>query len=402
MSLDIIAALCVYFVMGVQIYYIPDYTQVRMIFIAILALYIFSHFKILFRKDSISVKICAILFSLLIIVSAVKNRSVSGSIIAGVGYAVEILITLFATYIIYYRKKALVTVKPLFFTMVVLNLLNDVIAIVAPSLFVSHLNNYFIGNKFETAYSHLLMFVFYYLCKNYWIIRYNRNLYIKLRKRHQVPVDLFILWLWTFMSCLLTGCYTGVVGCLLIALFSFAHDFWNRLFINPLFYLGSIAVFDSVLLINAQILQIPLIKNIIINVFHSDPTLQTRTIIYASIMKVVNRSPVWGFGYGNSYRVLNKLTGWFPNAQNGILQNVINFGIAGVAAMLCFEISVLLNNKDNRAFPMLSMLYVYIVISSVEITFERGFIFALLFYFGLSRAVDHKRYRKYKKVSNEK
>ena len=132
--------------------------------------------------------------------------------------------------------------------------------------------------------------------------------------------------------------------------------------------------------------QIPLIKYLVEEVLQRDTSITGRTNIYQ--MYIANLDGHWltGYGYGNGNEVSVSLFG-YENVQNGVLQWVLQVGIPATIGMIVMMIQVFrLANRcplERRAqlMPMVALIYMYIVLGTIETTFNMAFIlwFALIY-----------------------
>ena len=73
------------------------------------------------------------------------------------------------------------------------------------------------------------------------------------------------------------------------------------------------------------------------------------------------------------------------NAQNGMLADVVDWGIVGTMFFLLIPMGILKHSKYNRcSFPLLCMLYTYIIAGMVDVTMAIRFILALSLFMLLS------------------
>ncbi|MDY4813848.1 MAG: O-antigen ligase family protein, partial [Ruminococcus sp.] len=138
----------------------------------------------------------------------------------------------------------------------------------------------------------------------------------------------------------------------------------------------SIGIFDTILLISSAILKIPAISYIIQNLLNKSSDLTGRLDIYTRIFIIMKDSPLWGVGRDNNYAysLQYALAG---NVQNGLLDSIVSFGIIGTAFMLVILVLSIKKGKkrDNLAFK--AYLFVFIVLSMVEVTFRLYFLVLL-------------------------
>ena len=125
-----------------------------------------------------------------------------------------------------------------------------------------------------------------------------------------------------------------------------------------------------------SLIQIPAVRNIIVNILHKDLTLTGRNKIYAMLpMLYVDH---WFFGYGYNSDVFAGLIG-YGNAQNGILQYILDCGLVGAGAFILNWFKSIKTNlfEVSEMWPTICVVYGFIVCSSVEVCFKYNFILTL-------------------------
>ena len=85
-----------------------------------------------------------------------------------------------------------------------------------------------------------------------------------------------------------------------------------------------------------------------------------------------------GYGYGTSYQVVHGLIS-MPNMQNGLMELVVQTGIISSIPFFAIILYFLYRSRRtntvlNLVRPIICLIYVYIVLSSIEITFSILFI----------------------------
>nr|WP_159335292.1 hypothetical protein [Enterococcus faecium] len=96
--------------------------------------------------------------------------------------------------------------------------------------------------------------------------------------------------------------------------------------------------------------------------------------MYDTIITIFSTERIWGYGANNHHIVLYSLVK-APNAQNGILNCLIQFGIAGTLLLLITLHMMLRKGKNiNHSVSIMALIMMMSVISSVEITIDIYFI----------------------------
>ncbi len=154
---------------------------------------------------------------------------------------------------------------------------------------------------------------------------------------------------------------------------------------------------DTVLLFfDAVILSQPAVQYFITKNLGGTLDLHGRLQMYDTTIPIFSTERIWGYGANNHYIVLYLLVN-APNAQNGILNCLIQFGIAGTVVLLITLHMILRKGKNlNRSVPIMVLIMMMSVISSVEIAIDIYFV--LLFGAYQFKA----KYYKNKEVKDEK
>ena len=245
-------------------------------------------------------------------------------------------------------------------------IVNDLLMLVLPGIFRASdelgtgdkFNCFFLGNKFNVVYLHLFFWAFYLL-------------YQQLIKKNKRMCTILIIALVIFVS-IYVKCSTGIIAIFVFCLLCFEK--FEKYFFNPVTTFISIGIFDTILFVNAEFLSTPFIKFIIENVLGKEIGLTGRMDIYTRIGYLVSKNILFGYGYENNTYVASQ-TVLASNVQNGVLDNVVSFGIIGTALLAIWIWSCLKFAQKNGKLNAFSyLLYTYIVISSVEIVFRTNFI----------------------------
>lgn len=239
---------------------------------------------------------------------------------------------------------------------------------------------YLVGTKFGVVYQHLfLITLFMYLKSEKLAVKNNRQ-------RYSVQIKLALLLLLTGIVSIYVDCMTGVVGIIIFFVLSILVRKFGKIFTSPVFFLVTIFLSFSVVWAMSALLVNTHIANFITKYLNRELTLTGRTLIYAGLPFVMKEHWLLGYGYGSSYEICNKYLG-FANAQNALMDWILQIGIVGTIA-LCFVFvicvskmhrRVLQNGKKFRTWIWpFALIYTYIFLGTVEITYNMQFISALL------------------------
>lgn len=378
MSACELIAIVIFNIVGVKIAYVPYIDEIQNILTLVVGLFILKNINIGCIKNFKKINIITIIFSIVVLISSLRNGGGYISPLSGVTFIIKFLVTIAFFEIVNYKNKAAEVIKVIFKVSTIYIILNDIFIFAFPNLYFTFNNQYFLGNKFEVMYFHLLYIVLYQIYINYFpkVFSFRIRNY-KISYKMMNNLIFIVMCILTILISKIVSCSTGLVGCIVVILLFFGKKIWEKLVNKIYFYIGCIAIFDSILLLFEQIINVPLINSFITQVLNRDIEFTGRFAIYAQIGNLIGKNMFLGYGYGNTYFVIKSAMRWFPDAQNGVLQNIMNFGVIGMV-LLHFCLYYIIKKSENINAYMLKMLvYTYIVLSSVEITFELNYIWAV-------------------------
>ena len=137
-----------------------------------------------------------------------------------------------------------------------------------------------------------------------------------------------------------------------------------------------------------SIVHIPFVEYVVEDVLGRDTTITGRINIYE--MYVNNMKDHWlsGFGYGNGNEAAVTLFG-YENVQNALLQWTLQVGIPATLGLVAvmYQVFNQINRKNSKnmdkILPLVSLIYTYILLGTVETTFNMAFILWLALIFML-------------------
>lgn len=135
---------------------------------------------------------------------------------------------------------------------------------------------------------------------------------------------------------------------------------------------GVIFVFD-------YLLSIPTINYLIFNFFGKSISIFGRQVIYDEYLtKLIGGERLWiGSGYNNS-AILMMSGGVFGNAQNGLMEHFVAYGLVGVFAILSTAYYCLKKGRaDEHSYYMLLTTYAMVIAATVEVTINWFFFMSL-------------------------
>lgn len=211
---------------------------------------------------------------------------------------------------------------------------------------------YLFGNKFTSSYLFISLIALYGLA---------HNMNLKRNKRIMCGLIVFGCFFTVYV-----GCATATVA-LSVAVILFGIG--KKMHVS--FMQGSVVTVSALIgtaivpfVINA-FLQINIVKYIIFDVFQRSTTVYGRFEIYNNYLDRLLQDHFW-LGYGYSNGVMMSVTGVFGNAQNGLLEQMMNFGFIGVIAIL-YTVFYALRKKKELSY-MVILLYAMIIAAIFEVT----------------------------------
>lgn len=234
---------------------------------------------------------------------------------------------------------------------------------------------YFFGNKFATLYLFMLLIGLAYT--RYFNERMGRL------ERKQVLLCLIILEIflsyWVRCSTTLIG---GTIMFIAIAFSGKKMNWIRKLISTPIFSIMYFIIPGFLAVNIVPIIQIPSIRQFITGTLGKSEGLTGRVHIYSMLMGIFRYSPIIGNGYNSG--IVNKLTE-VGNAQNGLYQLLIEFGILGVG---CITVLIYLSFKESRGTSGLWGIKVFVfamcICAIVEISYNYLFFLGLfLLKFGI-------------------
>lgn len=236
---------------------------------------------------------------------------------------------------------------------------------------------YIVGTKFSVSYLHMNLVTLWFVHKN---MRLSREAITKRR--------IFLLIIFVLAVSIRVDCMTGVIGCVaLMVFFAMLNTRVQRQFVrftHPLFLFLVLIASAAFPFVAEKLLSLPVIRYVIEELFGRSSTLTGRLSIYIEFFERTKGNLLWGFGYGNGNAVSERLFG-VANAQNAILQWVLQVGVPTTLAlctlMLLIFGQMFKSNKQREIMPLAVLIIVYIIMGTVETTFNMSFIMWFAFIF---------------------
>lgn len=378
-----VICILLYHIIFVRWSYFEKYDLLKYGFIAIEFAMILIWLSRKKRVNELIVNILCMCFMICALYSSFRNPgSVSGSTIRGIVYVFMFFEVITVVQLFAEQGKMKMLFKVFYFLSLFYAIISDIILLALPNYAQTHSAYYFIGNKFVLAYMHIYIILFFLLLK--WD-EYNY-------KNNKIVYKLIIYFVWSIAINLKTECSTGLVGSVvLVILLIFFNQHFNAK--NWLIILG---ISDVIFVFfNTIILSQPIVQYFITDILGESLDLHGRLQMYTTVIPVFLKQPLWGYGCNNYYPVLYSLVK-APNAQNGILNCIIQFGIIGTI-ILVIVLFLMLKKSENvkECYPLYALIIMMTIISSVEITIDIYFIFFCTTTWGLAmqkkREIERKR-----------
>lgn len=352
----------------ITIPYFEYYDFMKYVIIVSIALYLLYNYKTLFKKKYRRVNAILTLFVLVVLITGYINKDNLKE--RNVFYAAIVfsVIVLEAFYLFQcFEQKNIVdrAINITYRLTVFYVVLTDMLLILYPKLVLEQEGYYLIGNKFSVVYTHLLMLCLYWFVKG------------KTSKNNRFI--LLILYALTLFVSFYIDSTTGVIGSILLFLFMVLYKKIGLFVMKP-FIPVVILIVSCTFFFIFSISDNGLMKFIVVDLLAKDSTMTGRTDIYLNVFSLLPGHLWSGYGYGSTYEVCMDILG-APNTQNGLLELLVQHGIMGVVLFFVLMFMVFKKNSylKTRLYSraIVAMIYIYIVLASVEITLGLEF-FVLL------------------------
>lgn len=364
-KLSTLMMIFLYHLVFVEISYIKNYKIITFILMIFLGLYLFKNLKIFLNKQFLIRNIWIYLFCISIIITAFYNDGISQLFYRTLFY-VCCIIELFLLLELFSLKKILINAIRIFYYLTLFYIvLNDIILLFIPNLYHTLGNGefYLIGNKFSVGYFHITLFIL--------------SFYLDLIKKQKISWHSFLFLLLSAIISSRIGCSTTLIGSIILMIFVLIPLKVKKFLKKRTLLFITLIVSTFILLVFSSILQYGPIKYIIENILGEDVGLTGRLNIYNNLSNIIQENLWLGYGHGESYNVLFPKI-WAPNAQNGVLDCVIQYGLVGTGLYIKMIFSMFKSQKkDLRVYPFVILTYMYIILSSVEITLNITFLISL-------------------------
>lgn len=343
-------------------------------------------YKCIFRKNQFFTLLTLGVFCILLIISMFGNRdamfgeSPLYDTVRFLLYLVELFLVMI---VLAETGRARQAVGFLFWYVAALTIVNDLLMFTGVIRFkAGRFETYLVGSKFAVSYLHMNLLTL-------WRVR---SMWRPLKRR--MPKWLIAL-LAAYVVCiaLRVECMTGIVGCLaLVMLFGMVRSpKRGRLlqFTSPMILvLMLVASVAFVVLVDA-ILDMPPVQYVVEEVFQRNLTLTGRTNIYNAYFRRMEGHMLLGYGFGNANIASVTMFG-YENVQNALLQWVLQVGVPATVGLVLVMVQIFRQIHRKRLhnmhmiLPIVALVYTYIFLGTVEVSFDMMFILWLAMIFMLA------------------
>ena len=345
-------------------------------------LYLFARYCKDIFKSKVLYSLLAV-YSVLLGISSYQNNSSITWGLSGFMYGIQIM-TIFATMSgVIKRRKMDEIVTVMIWIILALLIPTDILIVVYPYERIST-TVYLIGNKFMVSYMHSLLVLL---------------LSMKAMKRKKAYLTIsFLISLGITYK---TGCTTGMIMLIFYFLFELIIGVFPKMKVfvsrSALIAIALIAV-NILIWGSTAILYTPWANHIIVDVLGKTNNMTGRFRLYAVVPQLIANASLIGYGYQPD--VFRNLIG-YGNAQNGLIQIVLESGFVGAVAYFG---ALFIAGKNGDSNAKLYTLYLYLlsfVIGSIaEVNLSTYFVLgvAMLYAFGRSTIVSHTEKKRTKKM----
>lgn len=378
-----------YFCVFVNISYISNYNLIKYACIAVVGVYIVLHARILKRKEFLQINVFLLAFAVVVLYASWINRGVIKtrdpflSAIVFLAVLTEFYLLMEITAVKGYAKNM---INAYFRLTVILVILMDVMAISGIQAGGDNESAYLLGTKFHLVYAHFFLVALYTA----------KSRLDDLRGTGYGPGTMLLIGVTLVMS-LFTGCTTGLVGVVVMAVMLVIYN-WNAgaLHKPPVFMGVLLASFAMSFLLSTLLLWDPF-EYIVVQLLGKDITLTSRTKVFLTVPLLLKGRYLLGYGYGTTYELGQRLGG-FPNTQNALWEWIWQCGVLGTILLLFLIFSVVYYadkshelSGDSSSKYILILLYLFSLFAAIEITINAAYLGYLAMLIPLTYSHENRR-----------
>ena len=358
---------------NISTFHIANYREVKVLMLLLGGAIILKYSYSIMKKEYHLINAGLIFLSCISGMSSFINRGLQGTdYVSVVIFALTILETFSFVEIIRETEKVYMGCRIIYICCLVSCILNDLLMIILPSQFSFLLHNdaYLVGNKFNVCYTHLYLLIFF--CATH-----NLN-----KKGNRIVLITFLIE--SIAVALSVNCTTGKISFFIFVLLMVTKDRIYGIVEKPIFFVLLTIGLDLLLVANSAVLSIPVISNFITNTLGKDITLTGRMGAYARFFLMMNGHYLLGYGLDHNYWVcLKRLTSnsllQIYNAQNGIFDSIVSHGLIGTVVVFLVACEMIKKGRKRSDYAFLCGIYVFGILSMVEVTLNLKFIILLAF-----------------------
>lgn len=329
------------------------------------------YFKMINKLRGISAAV--ILYGIIVLVSSLYNHMGINIYVSSLEYTIKILVT-YLVVSAYGRENIRALSKTLLMVLGFFVLITDLLLFILPYNFLYAQEAYFVGTKFQLSYLHGFLLCLYMLyCnaagkkKNKWLLGGS--------------------CVWSVVVTQIVQCTTGTVMCLLILVMALLPKKIWRILSDWRAVLLAFLVINILIFGETQILTNSKVQYIVTEIFHKNPNLTGRLLIYEYLPTILKDGFILGYGYNNTL-IAEYMGTYATNAQNGIFKIIMDSGLLGLFSYIAILVGSLKRKGhfDPQSIPLFIFLYAMICISSIEINITGPLFFLTLAFLFLYRS----------------
>ncbi len=347
--------------------YFQNYAIIQRVCLLIGVCCLFPYINVLAKKKYLTCNAILLLTITSIMTSAIINRNnFNNSIVVAMTYAIQLVFLLFYFEYLDSTNQKRLGIRCLFYIICFYCVVTDILMIIDPHRTVyawgGYSDSFFVGDKFNVTYLHFLCLILYFLLEK-------EN--IKKKKIRTVFV------LWTIIVSIYTECSTMILGIIVFTMLMIFKEKIIKTLYNPIFACITFLICDTIIIFNKIVLNLPIVQYIIESILNESVELTGRINIYMRLGAVLRINPLFGVGIDNNYEAAFAYTS-AADLQNGALDIILSYGWVGLMILIIFLVFTLRQSKYNIQPVLIMAIYIFILFSSVEITFRTYFYLLLI------------------------
>lgn len=372
-------------------YFLPDAIRqiIKLILVIIVFAYLVLHTK---RKKWLNISMlyggCIIVSSYIAYKANIISRSTlfNGLYYSICLYTVYLLISYFAI-----RRRSKELIKGLL-DMSSIYVALTMISLIHP-LYIddSGLVTYLFGNKFSSSY------YFFFLIATYYSL-YNERIH----KDAAYKLIYFLLITLSILFSFITACSTTIISSAMFFVLYFLNEKIRKLLMRPLSVGIGIGISAAFPVMMTAIVSNKYVQYLITNILGESLTLNYRNVIYNNhLFYLISNRLLFGYGYNNT-AMLDRTNQVFSNAQNGLMDIVLRYGVIGAAALVLMMIVLYKRSSKTEKVEGYSFLvHILLIAGMIEITYNWFMLWAV-FLVGWIDFEENNIKRKRKRRRNQK